>query len=120
MPRSRVHARLPLLLVALLGSGLAPVGSSAAAPGPKTARERVRAVEIDIAGTGGVMTTEAEFLDGEGGKYRFGTGCGTAIAPPVLSRMFDALRDHALVSVSTRPGKAGALPCAVALTFYDR
>lgn len=126
----RAARRLPLLLLpAALVALFQPASSVLAAPtvsSPSVGTEqtsasvryRVASVTIDVAGTGGVVHTEPERLDGVGARYRFGTGCGTAVSPAVLSQMLRAMDARAPVSVRASSVAADGKACITSLVFH--
>ncbi|MBL4689157.1 MAG: hypothetical protein JKY37_31485 [Nannocystaceae bacterium] len=89
---------------------------------PASVRYRVASVTIDVAGTGGLVSTEPERLDGVGARYRFGGGCGTSVSPAVLAQLLRAMDARTPISVRAKSvaagGAAGGQACITSLVFH--
>ncbi|MEM6990978.1 MAG: hypothetical protein AAF721_10785 [Myxococcota bacterium] len=97
-----------------------PVAAAFTAPSSKgdPERQRVASLEIDVAGSGGVMTTESEFLDGAGGTYRFGSACGAPASPHIVEHLLSAMRTSAPITVVAETRKDALPPCVKSLVFF--
>ncbi len=113
-------ARLALLLTGVFA--LAPGRSATAADAPsKDGRRHLTSIEVDAAGTAGVIRTQAEYLGEKPGELYFGGPhcAGTRIGTTTLEQLHQALRTKQLVTLTpTKPSAGGEHPCLDTVTFW--